>query len=86
MITGNLLVQLTENDKIFISALLLVIILLFVICGFIGMWIVRLMKWQGKKMDTLVHDVVVTKVITNKKHLGQYGRKKNWRLFFFQSW
>lgn len=81
----NLLVQFTENDKRFFLALALIIILLFVICGYIGMLIVRTMKWQGKKIDTLVHDAVVTKVVTNRKHLLAYGRKKNWRCFFEQA-
>ena len=37
-------------------------------------------------MDTLIHDVVVTKVITNRRHLIRYGRKKNWALFFKQAY
>jgi len=81
----NLLLKLTENDKRMIFAILLIVILLFVLCGYIGMLIVRLMKWQGKKIDHLCHDVVVTKVITDKKHLLAYGKKKNWRLFFAQA-
>jgi len=85
MINNNLLVALTENDKRFIFALLLLIILLFVIIGYLGLLITRVMKWQGKKMDTLCHDVIVTKVITNKKDLFKYGIKKNWRLFFSQA-
>jgi hypothetical protein len=43
------------------------------------------MTWQGKKMDTLIHDVVVSKVITDKKQLNRYGDKKSWALFFKQS-
>ncbi len=82
----NILISLTENDKRLIVALLLVIILVFVLIGYIGMIITRVMKWQGKKMDNLVHDVVITKVITDKKHFIRYGRKKNWRTFFKQAW
>ena len=81
-----ILVQLSENDKRLIFALLLILILVFVLIGFIGMWISKVMKWQGKRMDTLVHDAVVTKVITDKKHLIRYGRKKNWRQFYKQAW
>ena len=44
------------------------------------------MKWQGKKLDHVVADPVVTRVITDKKHFRRYARKKNWRLFFKQSW
>ena len=44
------------------------------------------MKWQGKKIDTLVHDVVITKVVTDRKHFLRYGRYKNWELFFKQAY
>ena len=81
----NLLIALSENDKRLILALLLVIILLFVLIGYIGLLITRVMRWQGKKLDTLVADVVVTRVITTKRHFRRYARIKNWRLFFKQS-
>lgn len=79
-------VQITENDKRLILAFLLVLILLFVLIGYIGMLIVRIMRWQGKKLDNMVADVLTTRVITNKKHFTRYARKKNWRYFFKQSW
>lgn len=80
------LLKLSENDKRLIIALLLVLILVFVLIGVVGMLVQRVMKWQGKRMDTLVHDVVITKVITNKTALRRYGKKKSWNLFFKQSW
>lgn len=79
------LIKLTENDKRFIIALLIAIILIFVLIGVIGHLIHRLMKWQGKKMDNLVHDVVVSKVVKDKHHLKEYGTKRNWRLFYKQA-
>ena len=82
----NLLLSLSENDKRLIFALLLVFILVFVLIGYIGYLITRVMKWQGKRLDTLVADPVVTRVITDKKHFIRYARKKNWRLFFKQSY
>lgn len=78
--------SLSENDKRLIFALLLVFILVFVLIGYIGYLITRVMKWQGKKLDTLVADPVVTRVITNKRHFCKYARKKNWRLFVKQSY
>lgn len=78
----NFLIKLSESDKRVIFAFLLIFILVFVLIGLIGMLITRLMKWQGKKMDTLVHDAVIAKVVTDKKHLRKYGRKKNWREFY----
>ena len=82
----NFLISLSENDKRLIFALLLVLILVFVLIGYIGFLITRVMKWQGKKLDHVVADPVVTRVITNKKHFIRYARKKNWRLFVKQSY
>ena len=82
----NVLVQLSENDKRVIIALLLIFVLIFVLIGFIGSIIVRVMKYQGRQIDTLCHDVVVTRVITNVKAFKKYARKKNWKTFYKESW
>ncbi|MCQ2815177.1 MAG: hypothetical protein MJ227_02665 [Bacilli bacterium] len=79
------LISLSESDKRFIFALALVILLLFVIVWYIGFIITRVMKSQGKKLDDAVHDVVVTRVITDPKSFKKYARKKNWRMFFKQA-
>ena len=81
----NVLVTLSDNDKKLIFALLLIIIVLIVLIGLLGYILFRLMKWQSKKMDTLVHDVVVYKVVTDRKHFIRYGRIKNWAMFFKQA-
>ncbi len=81
-----ILISLSENDKRVIFAVLIIVILLLVLVGYLGFLLTRFMKWQGKKMDTLIHDVVVTKVIKDKKHLLSYGRKKNWALFYKQAY
>ena len=80
------LIQLTETDKRIIIALCLVLILVFVLIGLLGSLIIRTMKWQGKKCDTLVSDVVTHKIITNSKQLKKYARKKNSRYFLKQAW
>lgn len=79
-------VSLSENDKRLILAFLLVLILVFVLIGYIGMLITRVMRWQGKKLDNMVADVLTTRVITTKKKFIPYARKKNWRKFFKDSW
>ena len=86
MIYSPILISLSETDKRIIFAILIVAILILVLLGYLGYLLVKLMKWQGRKMDTLIHDVVVTKVITNRRHLIRYGRKKNWALFFKQAY
>ena len=78
----NVLLALSENDKRLILALLLVLILFFVLIGYLGMLIIKVMRWQGKRLDSEVADVLVTRVITNRKHFLPYARKKNWRIFF----
>lgn len=85
MSTNLILISLSENDKRLIFALLIVVILLIALIGALGYLLVKLMKWQSRKMDTLIHDVVVNKIITERKHLESYGRKKNWALFFKQA-
>ena len=81
-----LLIKLSENDKRIIIAICLVIILLFVLIGVIGSIVIRTMKWQSKKCDTLVSDVVVNRIVTTPHQLRVYARKKNTRYFIKQAW
>ena len=81
-----LLIQLTENDKRIIFALCIVIILLFVVIGLLGSLVVRTMKWQGKKCDTLVSDVVTNRIVTTPHQLRRYANVKNARCFLKQAW
>ncbi|MCR5332798.1 MAG: hypothetical protein K6E11_02100 [Bacilli bacterium] len=80
------LLKLTENDKRLIIVLLLLVILVFVIAGYIGILVKKIMDKQGKKMDDLIHDVVVAGVITDRKHLIRFGIKKNHRQLFKDAW
>ena len=81
-----LLFKFTENDKRVLIALCFAVILIFVLCGIIGSLIVRTMKWQGKKCDTLVSDVVVNRIITTPHQLRRYAARKNARHFIKQAW
>ena len=80
------LIKLTENDKRILIATCLVIILVFVLIGLIGSIIVRTMKWQGKKCDTLISDVVVNRIVKTPHQLRKYARVKNARHFIKQAW
>lgn len=82
----NYLVSLTDNDKRLIILLILIFVLIFVISGYLGKLVKRIMKSQGKKADTLVHDVVVSGVITSKKKLFIFGMRKNQRLLLKQAY
>ena len=81
-----ILVELTENDKRILIALCLAIILVFVLIGLLGSLIIRVMRWQGKKCDTLVSDVVTHRIIKDSHQLKRYARKKNARYFIKQAW
>ena len=81
-----LMIKMTENDKRVIIALLFVIIIIFVLIGIIGSIMIRTMKWQGKKCDTLVSDVVTNHIVKTPHQLRVYAAKKNIRLFIKQAW
>ena len=78
----RLLIQLTENDKRFIIAFFLAVILIFVFIGYIGYWITRIMDVQGRRLDSQCFDVVTTRVITNKKDFRKYARRKSFTIFY----
>lgn len=80
------LAQLSENDKRLIIFLVIIFILVFVIFGYLGLLVKKIMKFQAKKMDDLVHDVVITGIINEPKKLFFFGFKKNNRQFFKESW
>ena len=82
----SLMIKMTENDKRVIIALLFVVIILFVLIGVIGSIMIRTMKWQGKKCDTLVSDVVTNHIVKTPHQLRMYAAKKNIRLFIKQAW
>ena len=79
------LIQLTESDKRIIFVLLAVFILILVLIAYIGYLITKIMKWQGKKINNHVTDVVMTGVITNESDFKKYAKKKNWWLFYHQA-
>ena len=83
---NNVLITLSDSDKRLIFALVLIIIVVLAFIGLLGYLLFKLMKWQSKKIDSLVHDAVVTKVVTDRKHLLRYGRNKNWAYFFKQAY
>lgn len=82
----TLFISLSEKDKRVILIFFLLLIVTIAFIAVIGAIITRVMKWQGKRMDDLTHDVVVTNVIDNKKDFLRFARTKNWYLFFKQAW
>lgn len=82
----KVLIKLSDNDKHIIIAFFLAIIIIFVLVGLFGSLIIRTMKWQSKKCDALVHEVVVNRIVTTPHQLRVYARKKNRRCFLKQAW
>ena len=82
----KLLISLSDKDKRVILIFFLLLIVTIAFIAIIGAIITRVMKWQGKKMDDLTHDVVVTNVVDNKKAFLRYARIKNYYTFVRQSW
>lgn len=86
MINPLLLIQLSETEKRFIFILLLAFVVAIILVAGIGYIIIKVIRIQGSKLDTAVHDAVITKVITNEKHFKKYAWKKNCQLFLKQAW
>ena len=80
------LVKLTENEKRLIIALLIAVILVFVLIGFLGILVKKIMLSQAHRADTFMYDLVITKTVENPHHFRQVANKKNHRLLFKQSW
>lgn len=78
----NTLIALSENDKRLIIALIIIFILLFIIVGYLGLLIKKIMKMQGEKADKMMHDVVISKVVITPKHFKRLGFKKNNAMLF----
>ena len=75
-----------EDARRMILYFLLFLVLVFVLIGAIGELIRKIMTDMADKADGLVHDVVVTGVITSERKLRIFGFKKNHRQFFKESW
>ena len=82
----NMMIQLSDNDKRLIICFLLILILLFVLAGFAGILVKKIMTFQAKKADDMLYNVVTTGVINKPSKLRIYGYRKNIRYFIKQAW
>ena len=79
------LIKLTENDKRLLIALFIVFILVFVLIGYLVKLTKRIMKRQGKQVDTFMYDMVRLKVVKTTKHFRKVANKKSYRYFYKHS-
>lgn len=80
------LIQLSENDKRILVAICIVFILLLVLVGYIVVIVSKIMKRQGKQVDTMMYDVVKYRVVKDSKHFKRVAHKKTFRYFYKKTW
>ena len=79
------LIELSENDKRLLIALLLLVFLVLVLIGWITHKIKKRMRIQGKKVDDYMYDMVKAKVIKDSKHFKKVAFKKSNMLLYHQA-
>ena len=77
------LLKLTENDKRMILMFVLLIIAALSLLILLALLIEKIGKSQAKRIDTLMHDAVVTGVVTSKKQFIKVASKKN-HIYFYR--
>lgn len=81
----TLLVLLSEKTKMILTVVaivLLVFIVLFLILGLIGRLIESIMRFQGKKVDTYMTNVVISRLCDTSKEFNKIAKLKNKICFF----
>lgn len=81
---NNLLIldSMNENDRRALITVIVIAVVLFLLLGFIGMGIRKTMQIQGNKMETMMHDVVKTGIVSSPRQFKAFARKKNRRLLY----
>ena len=64
----NFLIQLNESDKRILIALCLVLILVFILIGYIGKFIRYLIRITGDYVEKSMYDILDADLIQEKKH------------------
>lgn len=77
------LLKLTENDKRMILMFVLLIIAALSLLILLALLIEKIGKSQAKRIDTLMHDVVVTGVVDSKKKFIKIALKKS-KIYFYR--
>lgn len=77
------LLKLTENDKRTILMFVLLIVAILSLLIMIALIIEKVGKKQAKRIDILMHDVVVTGVVDSKRKFIHLANKKN-NIYFYR--
>lgn len=78
-------IQLSETDRKALIVLLILLVLIILVIGLIGMAVRATMKYQAKRADTMMHDVVKTHVVDSTKSFRRFGMRKNCRSLYRDS-
>ncbi len=77
-------IKLTESDKRLILVLFIIFILLFVIIGYVTELVKKIMRNQGHRIDTAMHTLVASGMITGPKDFAHEAYRKNRQILFKQ--
>ena len=80
------LIKLTENDKRVLIALCLLVLLIVVLVGYISLLVKRIMERQGRKIDTMMYDIMKARVIIEAKTFARVARFKSHIYFLKKTW
>lgn len=83
MISFPFLLKLTENDKRMILMFVLLIVAILSILILLALLIEKIGKTQAKRIDTLMHDVVITGVVDTKRKFLRVAFKKS-NIYFYR--
>lgn len=81
-----LLVKMTESDKRVLIALFILVLLIIIIFGYIEKLVAYIMHNQGLQIDTMMYDIIKTRVITEKKEFKKEAYRKSYVFFMKKSW
>jgi hypothetical protein len=81
-----LLAKMTESDKRVLIAIFIVVLLVILIFGYLQKLVAYIMYNQGLAIDTMMYDIIRTRVITDKKVFRREAYRKSHILFAKKSW
>lgn len=86
MMNISFLIKLTENDKRVLICLCILVLLIIVLVGYLSLLVKKIMEFQGKKIDTMMYDIMKARVIIDEKTFRKVARYKSNIYFFKKTW
>lgn len=86
MINISFLLKLTENDKRVLICFCILVLLIIVLIGYLYLLVKKVMDFQGKKVDTMMYDIMKARVIIDEKTFKKVALYKSNIYFFKKTW